>query len=110
MHYPFFPSTDYRDQYEKKSRLLYILQLLGQTFFSWCNTSCYVDLPQLQGKFCSLTFLYNPERTKQMEQILNFQVPSRGLELVILLHKLKISVGMIRYDSRQYLGILIHIL
>ena len=26
------------------------------------------------------------ERTKQMEQILNFQVPSEGLELVILLH------------------------
>ena len=27
-----------------------------------------------------------PERTKQMEQILNFQVPAEGLELVILLH------------------------
>ena len=26
------------------------------------------------------------ERTKQMEQILNFQVPAEGLELVILLH------------------------
>jgi hypothetical protein len=26
------------------------------------------------------------ERTKQMEQILNFQVPGEGLELVILLH------------------------
>ena len=26
------------------------------------------------------------ERTKQMEQILNFQVPDEGLELVILLH------------------------
>jgi hypothetical protein len=28
----------------------------------------------------------NPERTKQMEEILNFQKPSEGLELVILLH------------------------
>ena len=27
-----------------------------------------------------------PERTKQMEEILNFQKPSEGLELVILLH------------------------
>ena len=27
-----------------------------------------------------------PERTKQMEQILNFQVPAEGLELVILLY------------------------
>ena len=27
-----------------------------------------------------------PERTKQMEQILNFEVPAEGLELVILLH------------------------
>ena len=26
------------------------------------------------------------ERTKQMEQILNFQVPAEALELVILLH------------------------
>ena len=26
------------------------------------------------------------ERTKQMEEILNFQKPSEGLELVILLH------------------------
>ena len=26
------------------------------------------------------------ERTKQMEQILNFQVPAEGLDLVILLH------------------------
>ena len=26
------------------------------------------------------------ERPKQMEQILNFQVPAEGLELVILLH------------------------
>ena len=30
--------------------------------------------------------LDNPERTKQMEEILNFQKPSEGLELVILLH------------------------
>ena len=28
----------------------------------------------------------NAERTKQMEEILNFQKPSEGLELVILLH------------------------
>ena len=27
-----------------------------------------------------------PERTKQMEEILNFQKPSEGLELVVLLH------------------------
>ena len=28
-----------------------------------------------------------PERTKQMEEIMNFQVATEGLELVILLHK-----------------------
>ena len=35
--------------------------------------------------FLKLT-LGEAERTKQMEQILNFQVPAEGLELVILLH------------------------
>ena len=30
--------------------------------------------------------LDSPERTKQMEEILNFEKPSEGLELVILLH------------------------
>ena len=30
--------------------------------------------------------MIHPERTKQMEQILYFQVPAEGLELVILLH------------------------
>ena len=29
---------------------------------------------------------HKPERTKQMEQILNFKVPAEGLKLVILLH------------------------
>ena len=29
---------------------------------------------------------HKSERTKQMEEILNFQKPSEGLELVILLH------------------------
>jgi hypothetical protein len=33
-----------------------------------------------------LISLHYPEKTKQMEQILNFQVPAEGLELVILLH------------------------
>ena len=33
-----------------------------------------------------ITILSCPERTKQMEEILNFQKPSEGLELVILLH------------------------
>ena len=37
----------------------------------------------------------NPERPKQMEKILDFQVPAEGLELVILLHTL-----MQFYDSR----------
>ena len=36
-------------------------------------------------KICTILLAY-PERTKQMEQILNFQVPAEGLELVILLH------------------------
>ena len=31
-------------------------------------------------------YLDKSERTKQMEEILNFQKPSEGLELVILLH------------------------
>ena len=46
-----------------------------------------------QGLYASLNKMYyfrsmqtRPERTKQMEQILNFQVPAEGLELVILLH------------------------
>ena len=30
--------------------------------------------------------LASPESTKQMEEKLNFQVPTEGLELVILLH------------------------
>ena len=32
------------------------------------------------------TRYHNSESTKQMEEKLNFQVPSEGLELVILLH------------------------
>ena len=40
--------------------------------------------------FFFMTFLKctqtHPESTKQMEEKLNFQVPSEGLELVILLH------------------------
>ena len=45
-----------------------------------------------QGLYASLNKMYyfrsmqtRPERTKQMESILNFQVPAEGLELVNLL-------------------------
>ena len=36
------------------------------------------------------------EKTKQMEQILNFQVPAEGLELVLLLHTLQMFAGIYR--------------
>ena len=36
-------------------------------------------------RFRCFFYAHKPERTKQMEQILNFQVPAEGLELVILL-------------------------
>ena len=41
-------------------------------------------LTQLLDSVANL--LAGTERTKQMEEILNFQKPSEGLELVILLH------------------------
>ena len=39
----------------------------------------------LKEKVLQSLFVWS-ERTKQMEEILNFQVPAEGLELVILLH------------------------
>ena len=46
---------------------------------------CFTDF--IKSIEQSLPFpMIHPERTKQMEQILYFQVPAEGLELVILLH------------------------
>ena len=41
----------------------------------------YFNAPNMK-----VSLVTKPEWTKQMEQILNFQVPAEGLELVILLH------------------------
>ena len=50
----------------------FFLIIMGDTCKIWKN----------DGRLCC----FCSERTKQMEQILNFQVPAEGLELVLLLH------------------------
>ena len=43
------------------------------------------------------------ERTKQMEQILNFQVPAEGLELIMITEfSYKIKIGKILIESWLY--------
>ena len=56
----------------------------SDSFDCFCGTIQIIFFLQTRAKTVSRQYA---ERTKQMEQILNFQVPSEGLELVILLHK-----------------------
>ena len=67
----------------------YHTYFLALDCFQSCLESALLEQLLYSGAFWSLDFLNaldNPERTKQMKQILNFQVTAEGLELVILGH------------------------
>ena len=61
------------DREETGARVIWLLCL---RLFYWVEP----------GRRADYSLWDSSERTKQMEEILNFQKPSEGLELVILLH------------------------
>ena len=73
------------------------------TFFSvlmqsdWLNEQIYESIDQWKK-----IGLPKSEGTKQMEPILNFQVPSEGLELVTLLHCPRINMIKGNFDTNYF--------